>query len=108
MKDDFSRQAVKVFKALGDPNRYSIMKLLVEKGELSCADFDGRTVLSKPAMSHHYRILGNAGLMDVRKEGLHYYMKANVQLLERFVPKFIEMHVKQKTGGQNVRPGSKE
>ena len=96
MKDDFDRQAVKVFKALGDPNRYSILKLLVEQGELSCAAFDGKTTLSKPAMSHHYRTLENAGFIDVRKEGLHYYMKANLKVLERFVPSFIETHLKKK------------
>ncbi|MCL5020327.1 MAG: ArsR family transcriptional regulator [Bacteroidetes bacterium] len=96
MKDDFDRQAVKVFKALGDPNRYSILKLLIEKGELSCADFDGKTTLSKPAMSHHYRVLENTGLIDVRKEGLHYYMKANLEMLERFVPSFIETNLNKK------------
>ena len=97
MRDDFDKQAVKVFKALGDANRYSILRLLVEKGELSCADFDGKTVLSKPAMSHHYRILENAGLIDVRKEGLHYYMKANMEVLERFVPNFVVTHLRAKT-----------
>ena len=94
MKDDFDKQAVKVFKALGDPNRYGILRLLVEKGELSCADFDDKFELSKPAMSHHYRILENAGLIDVRKEGLHFYMKANLKLLERFVSNFTKTHLK--------------
>jgi len=97
MKDGFDKQAVKIFKALGHPNRYSILKLLVEKGELSCADFDDRTELSKPAMSHHYRILENAGLIEVRKKGLHFYMKANVELIEKFVPNFISTHVKQRS-----------
>ncbi len=91
---DFDKRAVKVFKALGDPNRYRILKILVEKGELSCADFDDKTELSKPAMSHHYRILENAGLIEVRKKGLHFYMKANLELLEDFVPDFTKTHVK--------------
>ncbi len=94
MKDNFDRQAVKIFKALGDGNRYNILKMLVEKGELSCADFDGKFELTKPAMSHHYRILENAGLIDVRKNGLHFYMKANLKLLERFVPRFTKTHIK--------------
>ncbi len=94
MKNNFDKQAVKIFKALGDPNRYSILRLLVEKGELSCADFDGRLKLSKPAMSHHYRILENAGLIEVRKEGLHFYMKPNMAVLEQFVPKFGKTRVK--------------
>ena len=94
MNDLFDKQAVKVFKALGDPNRYKILRLLVEQGELSCADFDDRIKLSKPAMSHHYRILENAGLIEVRKEGLHFYMKANMAVLKQFVPDFIRTHVR--------------
>ena len=94
MDETFDKQAVKVFKALGDPSRHGILRLLVQKGELSCADFDGKFKLSKPAMSHHYRILENAGLIEVRKEGLHFYMKANKAMLERFVPNFNKTHVK--------------
>jgi len=94
MQGDFDKRAVKIFKALADRNRYNILKLLVEKGELSCADFDGKFELTKPAMSHHYRILENAGLIDVRKQGLHIYMKANLKLLEKFVPKFTRTHIK--------------
>ena len=93
-KKNIDKKALKVFRALGDPNRYSILRLLVEKGELSCADFDGKLKLSKPAMSHHYRILENAGLIEVRKEGLHFYMKANMKVLERFVPNFTGMQIK--------------
>ncbi len=96
MRSEFEKQAVKVFKALGDPNRYLIVTTLVERGELSCADFDDRIDLSKPAMSHHYRILENAGIIDVRKKGLHYYMKANMAVLERFVPDFAHTHLKKK------------
>jgi len=94
MNDNFEKQAVKVFKALGDPNRYGILRFLVEKGELSCADFDNKFRLSKSAMSHHYRILENAGLIEVRKEGLHFFMKANMAVLEQFVPNFTKTHVK--------------
>ncbi len=94
MNDNFDKQAVRVFKALGDSNRYGIVKILIEKGELSCADFDGKFKLSKSAMSHHYRILENAGLIDVRKEGLHFFMKADAEMLERFVPNFSKAHVK--------------
>lgn len=94
MKDEFDKRAVKIFKALGDKNRYNILKLLLEKGEMSCADFDGKFSLTKPVMSHHYRILENAELIDVRKEGLHFYMKANLKLLDKFVPNFVKTHVK--------------
>ncbi|MGC8595161.1 MAG: ArsR/SmtB family transcription factor [Candidatus Kryptoniota bacterium] len=90
----FDKDAVKIFKALGDATRYHIMKMLMKKGELSCADFDREFRLSKPAMSHHYRILENAGLIETRKEGLHIYIRARTDLLEKFVPNFMEAHLK--------------
>jgi ArsR family transcriptional regulator len=93
-ESNFDKQAIKVFKALGDINRYNIMKLLLARGELSCADFDGKFPLTKPAMSHHYRILENAGLINVRKKGLHFYMSANTELIKKFVPNLIKTHIK--------------
>lgn len=92
---EFDKDAVRIFKALGDGTRYRIMKMLMERGELSCGDFDNEFKLSKPAMSHHYRILENAGLIETRKEGLHIYIKARADVLEKFVPNFTKIHLKQ-------------
>ncbi len=94
MEDDFSRQAVKVFKALGDLNSYSILKLFIQKGELPCADFDGQFKLSRPAMPHHQRIPENVGLIDVRKEGVDFYMKVNVDIVNKFTPGFVTVLTK--------------
>ncbi|MCH7732840.1 MAG: helix-turn-helix transcriptional regulator [Candidatus Marinimicrobia bacterium] len=52
----FEKQAVKIFKALADLTRYKIIRLLVERTELSCGDFDREFDISKPALSNHYRI----------------------------------------------------
>ncbi|NOX36053.1 MAG: helix-turn-helix transcriptional regulator [Calditrichaeota bacterium] len=90
----FEKQAVRIFKALGDDTRYRIIRLLLERGELSCADFDREFHLSKSAMSHHYRVLENSGLITTRKAGQHIYMKINKQVLERFLPDFEKVHSK--------------
>lgn len=89
---DFEKQAVKIFKALADPTRYKIIKMLVKRGELSCADFDQVFSLSKPAMSHHYRVLENSGLVLTRKEGLHIFVRLNEEVLEQFLPDFKKVH----------------
>ena len=90
---DFSALAVKVFKALADPTRYRIVVMLAQRGELGCADFAREFRLSLPAMSHHYRVLENAGLVRTRKEGSHVFVQLNVAWLRRFVPGFEEAHV---------------
>ena len=92
--DDFPSRAVRAFKALADPTRYKIVCLLVEKGELGCRDFDNQFSLSKPALSHHYRILENAGLIVTRKEGNHIYTRINHSVLDELVPGFAGTHLK--------------
>ncbi|RMF69278.1 MAG: transcriptional regulator [Calditrichaeota bacterium] len=90
---DFANQAVKIFKALADPTRYRIVTLLLERGELGCADFNEAFPYSKSAMSHHYRILENANLITTRKEGQHVRVRINRDVLDRFLPDFDKVHV---------------
>jgi len=93
---EFSKQALKVFKALADPIRYRIVKLLIERGELGCSDFAEVFDISAPAMSHHYRILENADLVSTRKSGQHVFLSLNDGILNRFVPEFEIVHVLEK------------
>ena len=92
MKQEFDRQAVKVFKALGDPSRYEMVKLLVERGEVSCGELVEHLSLSPPALSHHYRVLEGCGLAEVRRQGVHHFVRLNRQVLERFLPGFLGVH----------------
>jgi DNA-binding transcriptional ArsR family regulator len=93
--EGFAREAVKVFRALADPTRYRIVVMLAQRGELGCGDLAREFRLTLPAMSHHYRILENAGLVTMRKEGTHIFVRLNGERLRRFVPGFEEAHVLQ-------------
>jgi DNA-binding transcriptional ArsR family regulator len=62
-----------VFKALGDPVRWSIVSQIAAVGELPCADLEKTLPVSKPTISYHARILQQAGLLSVRKEGRNYF-----------------------------------
>ena len=92
MDSGFSLEAIKVFKALADPTRYQIVRMLLTSEELGCEDFDCVFDKSKPAMSHHYRVLVNAGLIVNRKHGLRVYYRLEKRQLDRFVPLFYESH----------------
>ena len=64
--------------ALGDPTRQAIVTALLEEGEqgLRVGQITALTSLSRPAVSHHLRVLREAGAVTVRKRGTmnFYYM----------------------------------
>ncbi|MCW3020076.1 MAG: putative ArsR family transcriptional regulator [Solirubrobacterales bacterium] len=68
-----STAAVEVFKALGDPVRWSIIAQIAAVDELPCADLEQTLTVSKPTISYHTKILQQAGLLSVRKEGRNYF-----------------------------------
>ena len=56
-----------VFHALSDPTRLEIVRHLSRVGVATCGELDaGRP---KSSMSHHFRILRDAGLVHTRPEG---------------------------------------
>ena len=65
--------AAEVFKALGDPVRWSIIAQIAAVDELPCADLEQTLPVSKPTISYHTKILQQAGLLTVRKEGRNYF-----------------------------------
>jgi DNA-binding transcriptional ArsR family regulator len=65
--------ATEVFKALGDPVRWSIVAQIAAVEELPCANLEQTLPVSKPTISYHTKILQQAGLLSVRKEGRNYF-----------------------------------
>lgn len=62
---------VAAFRALGDPTRLEIFRLLAAQEAPVCAcDVVDRFGLSQPTISHHLRILREAGLVTVSKRGV--------------------------------------
>lgn len=71
--DSLERQ-VKVFKALGDPTRLKILKMLAKCEKCVC-EIIPATGKSQPTTSAHLKILHEAGLVKSRKEGLSVYYR---------------------------------
>ena len=66
---------IKVMKALSDPNRVKILKLLQQKTMCVC-ELQGALKIAQPSVSKHLKLLEDAGLVDYKKEGLwvNYYL----------------------------------
>ena len=76
------RPMAKVFIALGDEHRQRIM-LTFERGErLTVGQISDVSTLSRPAVSHHLKILRAAGVLEAEKIGKEVYLRVNRQMLE--------------------------
>jgi len=71
------------FKAFSDPSRVAIVNRLAGADEVCVCDFIGALGLAQPTVSHHLKILREAGLVEVaRKRGTWVYY--------RLVPEAVE------------------
>lgn len=57
------------FKALADPARVAIVNRLAAADEVCVCDFVAALDLAQPTVSHHLRILREAGLVEASRRG---------------------------------------
>ncbi|WP_406066418.1 metalloregulator ArsR/SmtB family transcription factor [Streptomyces sp. NBC_01077] len=65
----------KAFKALSDPVRLRLLSLIAshEGGEACVCDLTGPFDVSQPTISHHLKVLREAGLVDSERRGTWVY-----------------------------------
>lgn len=57
------------FKALADPARVSILNRLASADEVCVCDFVGALAIAQPTVSHHLKVLRDAGLVESSRRG---------------------------------------
>ena len=63
-----------MFKALADPIRLRLMSMIASAdGEICVCDLTGQFDVSGPTISHHLRVLREAGLVDCERRGTWVY-----------------------------------
>ncbi|MBO0771350.1 MAG: helix-turn-helix transcriptional regulator [Actinobacteria bacterium] len=74
-----------VFKALGDPVRLRLVSLIGahQGGEMCVCDLTTAFELSQPTISHHLRVLREAGIIDCERRGTWVYYWLVPAALER-------------------------
>ena len=63
------------FKALGDPTRVAIVNRLAGAGDVCVCDLVETCDLSQPTVSHHLKILREAGLVESQRRGTWAYYR---------------------------------
>ena len=67
-------------RALAEPRRVEILRL-VRRDELPAGEIAGRFDVTRPAISQHLRVLEEAGLVTVRREGTRRLYRARPEAL---------------------------
>ena len=78
-----------IFDALSDPARIEIILNLLEEKETSCGQC--KSTLSKSTMSHHFKVLREAGFIQKREEGKVHFISLRLAEIEERVPGLLAM-----------------
>ncbi len=71
LTEDWAGDLAGMFKALGDPVRLRLLSLVAcsAGGEACVCDLTAPFALSQPTISHHLKVLREAGLLDCERRG---------------------------------------
>src|SRR6202050_3248175 len=78
-----AEQVAPLLKALADPVRLRLLSLVAshEGGEACICDLNAAFELTQPTISHHMKVLHEAGLVDRDKRGVWVYYQIRPQAL---------------------------
>ena len=77
-----------VLYALSDPLRLRIVRQLADEGDTSCGTFDIR--MPKSSLSHHFKVLRDAGVVLTRSEGVRRINTLNREALDAAFPGLLD------------------
>ena len=86
-----------VFKALSDPTRREILRLL-SGGERTAGELASSFDMTKPSMSHHFAVLKEADLVQSRRDGQQIYYALNTTVVQDLMAILWDLFAHNKDG----------
>jgi len=99
------RELVRLYRAIGEPNRLRVLRTLASRKEVSCADLRTRLDLSSAVLSHHLSVLSGCGLVDSRKEGPFRFVWVDRDLLGTVAPFLLTVPAGEQSAARPIGPG---
>lgn len=90
-----------VFKALADPTRRQILRLLSDK-DMSAGEIAQYFDMAKPSISHHLSILKGAGLILDERQGQSIIYSLNMTLMQDIIRWFFDF-TKKETDKEDIQ-----
>jgi len=79
-----------LFKALADPTRREILRILRD-GERSAGALAARFEVSAPSMSHHFSVLMGAQLISARRDGQQIFYTLNTTVFQDVMASVLDL-----------------
>jgi ArsR family transcriptional regulator len=79
---------VKMMKALADGTRLRLFQEIAKRKQMTCSEVGELSHLAQPTVSHHLKLLVDAGLLNAEKDGRFVILSVNKDVaaeLSRFV-----------------------
>lgn len=85
LASDQAAELARVFKALGDPVRLQLLSMIASRagGEVCVCDLTPAFDLSQPTISHHLKLLREAGLIEGQRRGTWVYYRLVPETTDR-------------------------
>jgi len=83
-----------VFKALADPTRRRILRLLA-KDEMPAGAIGDQFPISGPSLSHHFNVLKQADLIRGRRDGQQIIYSLNTTVVQDAMTLFLDVFAKE-------------
>ncbi len=83
LSEEQAEQIAALLRALAEPVRLRLMSLVASRqgGEACVCELNDAFDLSQPTISHHLKVLHEAGLLDREKRGVWVYYRARLEEL---------------------------
>lgn len=82
---------IEVCRALSEPIRVDMLSYMATADELPCTFLSEVLPVAKSTISYHIKVLHQAGLITVRKDGRNYHYRLRTDFFERWLPGFLEV-----------------
>lgn len=77
-----AEKVAELLRALADPIRLRLMSIIAAADEACVCDLTAPFAVSQPTISHHLRVLKDAGLVDSERRGTWVFYRARPEALD--------------------------
>ncbi len=96
------QQIQKISKALADQTRLRIFEAISWRPKMTCGDLVSLRGVTPATVSHHLKVLHDAGLIECRKKGQFVHSQPVPQTIAKYAQALAKM------AGPKMRPGQKK
>ena len=83
LNDAEATELAALFSALSDPVRLRLLSIVAGEGEVCSCNLEGPLAKSQPTISHHTKVLADAGLIVGERRGRWMWWRVESETIER-------------------------